>query len=52
MISNPHVPAIQTQSVNWRHIAEMALLVALAFVLAVLIVGLLLAISADRIEVG
>jgi hypothetical protein len=52
MSTNPSLAAVHRQPFNWRHMIEVVLLVALAFILAVVIVGLLLAISANQIEVG
>jgi hypothetical protein len=52
MSTNPSLTAVHRLAFNWRHMIEVALLIALAFILAVLIVGLLLAISANQIEVG
>jgi ABC-type uncharacterized transport system permease subunit len=52
MSTNPSLTAVHRQAINWRHMIEVVLLVALTVILAVMIIGLLLAIGADQIEVG
>ncbi len=52
MSTNPSLAVVKRHSINWRNVFELVVLVLLALVIAIALVGLLLAISSNSIEVG
>lgn len=50
--TNPAIPIVQARAIKWKPVLETIAVVFLALTLATLIVVLMLAISANKIEVG